>query len=189
LNGEELSKNIVLSNPFSRLFLSISPSIFAIIIFYILGPETYTPAISVLLAFYFAVGVGWLVSPVLALASGMNPIGVIIFLVFISSQSSLIVSANYPLLEKIPYLGLYMKRLRRKARNIIEEKERVKKIGYISIFWLMFLPIYGTGPNVMTLVGRLLGLEWKGVWAVVTFSACVRFSLITTLLYFGYLHI
>ncbi|MFW6048011.1 MAG: small multi-drug export protein [Candidatus Natronoplasma sp.] len=189
MNGEDKSRNIVLSNSFCRFFISILPSIFAIIIFYILGPEIYTPAVSVLLAFYFAVGVGWLVSPVLALSSGMHPVGVVIFLVFISSQSSLIVSVNYPLLERIPSLGLYMERLRRKARNIIEEKERVKKIGYLSIFWLMFLPVYGTGPNVMTLVGRLLGLKWKTVWLTVTLSAWVRFSIITTLLYFGYLHI
>ncbi len=185
--GEYPVRNIIFSNPFGRFFISISPSVFVIIMFYILGPEIYTPALSVLLAFYFAVGIGWIVSPVIALASGMHPVGVIVFLVFISSQSSLIVSANYSLLEDIPYLGLYMEKLRRNAENIIEEKEMVRKVGYVSIFWLMFLPVYGTGPNVMTLVGRLLSLRWKRVWMVVTFSACVRFSIITTLLYFGYL--
>lgn len=189
MNVEVQTKNVLISNPFSRFFISIIPAIFAVIVFYLLGPDIYMPAVSVLLAFYFALGVGWVVAPALAIASGMNPIGVVIFLVFISSESSLIVSANYPLLEKIPIIGRYMKKLRRKASKTIEERELVKNVGYVSIFWLMFLPLYGTGPNVMTLVGRLLGLEWKRVWSVVTFSATVRFTIITTLLYFGYLNI
>ncbi|MBS3781274.1 MAG: small multi-drug export protein [Candidatus Thermoplasmatota archaeon] len=189
MNGDEQTTDVLISNPFGRFFISILPATFAVIIFYFLGPEIYTPAFHVLLTFYFAVGVGWIVAPALALASGMHPLGVVIWLVFISSQSSLIVSANYSLLEKIPWLGLYMERLRKKARNIIEEKELVEKVEYASIFWLMFLPVYGTGPNVMTLVGRLLGLRWKSVWAVITFSACVRFSIITALLYLGYVNI
>jgi len=189
LRSEVGTRNVLISNLFSRFFFSILPSIFAVIILYLLGPEIYMPALSVFLAFYFALGVGWIVSPALALGSGIHPVGIVILLVFISSQSSLIVSANYPILEKIPYLGLYMKSLRKKAAGIIKEKELAEKAGYMSIFWLMFLPIYGTGPNVMTLAGRLLAFEWKRVWLTVTLSATVRFSIITTLLYFGYLNI
>jgi len=189
LNEKQQPRKVVITTLFTKFFISILPVIFVVIVLYLLGPEIYTPAASIFLAFYFALGVGWVVAPVIGLAYGIHPVVVIGYLVFISSQSSLIVSVNYPLLEKIPLLGLYMARLRRKAGNIIEEKEMVKKVGFVSIFWLMFLPVYGTGPNVMTLVGRLLDLEWKRVWAVVTFSAVSRFSIITTLLYYGYLNI
>ena|GEM_PF-1813293 len=189
MKGEVRTKNVLISNIFSRFFISILPAVFAVIILYLLGPEIYMPALRIFLAFYFALGVGWILSPALALASGIHPVGIVILLVFISSQSSLIVSANYPLLEKIPYLGLYVKSLRKKAESIIKEKELVEKAGYLSIFWLMFLPVYGTGPNVMTLAGRLLAFEWKRVWLTVTLSATVRFSIITILLYFGYLKI
>ncbi len=178
-----------LENPYTRFLLSILPSTIAVLVIYSLGPEIYIPAASVFIAFYFAVGLGWIVSPAVALASGLNPVGVVALLVFISSQSSLIVSLNYNLLEKIPLIGRYVKKLRTKAREIIEERELAKKIEYVSIFWLMFLPVYGTGPNVMSLVGRLLGLKWQKVWLVITLSATVRFTLITALMYLGYVSI
>ncbi len=187
MNDEYLSKT--LKNPLSRFFLSILPAFTAVIVIYSMGPSIYIPAASVFLGFYFAVGFGWIVSPAIALASGFNPIGVVVLLVFISSQSSLIVSLNYSFFEKIPLIGRYMKKLRTKAREIIEERELAKKVEYFSIFWLMFLPLYGTGPNVMSLVGRLLGMEWKKVWLVITFSAAVRFTLITALMYLGYVTI
>ncbi len=179
--------NILTKDPLTRFYISIMPAIFTIVFIYSLGPDLYIPAFRVFMAFYFALGVGWIVSPAIALAFGMRPVNVVILLVFISSQSSLIVSANYPILEKIPYLGSYMNRLRNKAVEIIEKRDMVEKIGYLSIFWLMFLPIYGSGPNVMTLVGRLLGLGWKRVWLVITLSATFRFSIITTLIYLGYI--
>lgn len=187
MNGEIKNSNILNEDPLLRFLVSILPVIIAVCLLYILGPAIYIPVTKVFLAFYFALGVGWIVSPAIALASGMHPISVVIILVFISSQSALIVSANYPFLEKIPFLGAYMKRLRNKAIKVIKKREALEKVEYISIFWLMFLPLYGSGPNVMTLVGRLLGLEWKSVWGVITFSATVRFSLVTTLVYLGYI--
>ncbi len=186
MNGESENCTVLNEDPIVRFFLSISPLVVVIFLLYSLGPNVYTPVFRVFIAFYFALGVGWIVSPAIGLASGMHPVSVVIILVFISSQSSLIVSANYPLLEKIPFLGTYMCRLRSKAMTVIERKGLLKKVEYISIFWLMFLPVYGSGPNVMTLVGRLLGLEWKRVWAVITLSATVRFSIITSLVYLGY---
>ena len=179
--------NILTKDPLTRFYISIMPAILAIVFIYSLGPDIYIPAFRVFMAFYFALGVGWIISPAIALASGIHPINVVILLVFISSQSSLIVSANYPILEKIPYLGSYMNRLRNKAIKIIEKREMVEKVGYLGIFWLMFLPVYGSGPNVMTLVGRFLGLGWKRVWLVITLSATVRFSIVTTLIYLGYI--
>lgn len=179
----------VLESPFFRFLVSILPAIAAVLLLYSMGPEVYLPAASVFIAFYFAVGLGWIVSPAVALGSGLSPVGTVVLLVFISSQSSLILSLNYDLLEKIPLIGRYMKKLRTKAGEVIEKREAVKNIGYLSIFWLMFLPVYGTGPNVMTLVGRLLGMEWKRVWMVITLSATVRFALITSLMYLGYMSI
>ncbi|MFW6144650.1 MAG: hypothetical protein ACOC55_03680, partial [Candidatus Natronoplasma sp.] len=102
------------------------------------------------------------------------------------SESSLIVSASYDLLEKVPLLGRLLKAVRRRASNLIENKDLRENVGYLSIFWLMFTPIYGSGPLVMTLVGRLLNLDWRKVWAVITLSAATRFTLVTILIYYGY---
>jgi len=176
----------VLENPFYRFVISVSPAFLAVFILYLLGPDVYLPVLGVFLAFFFAVGAGWIVSPALGLASGMHPIWVIILLVFISSESSLIISSNYDILEKIPILGYPFKKVRKRAGNLIENRDLARKVSYVSIFWLMFLPVYGSGPLVMTLVGRLLDLDWIKVWSVVSFSAFTRFTIITTLIYYGY---
>ncbi|MFP4000563.1 MAG: hypothetical protein ACLFSM_01665 [Thermoplasmata archaeon] len=189
MNGEFADITVLNEDPVIRFLISIFPAVIGAVLLYLLGSDIYMPVSKVFIAFYFALGVGWILSPAIALASGIHPVWVILILVFISSESSLIVSANYPLLEKVPLLGTYMKRLRSRAMDVIEKKKIIKKVEYLGIFWLMFLPVYGFGPNVMTLVGRLLGLEWKRVWAVITFSAAVRFSLVTVLLYIGYLSI
>ncbi|MFP4609236.1 MAG: hypothetical protein ACLFNY_06625, partial [Candidatus Aenigmatarchaeota archaeon] len=158
----------LLKNPFYRFILSITPAVLAALIFYLLGPEIYLPVLGIFLAFFFAVGAGWIVSPAVGIASGIHPVSLILLLVFISSESSLIVSASYDLLEKVPLLGRLLKAVRRRASNLIENKDLRENVGYLSIFWLMFTPIYGSGPLVMTLVGRLLNLDWRKVWAVIT---------------------
>ncbi len=172
-----------------RFIISILPALVVASFIYLLGPEVYRPAFAIFLTFYFGVAVGWIAAPAIGIAGGLHPLSVILLLVFISSQSSLIVSANYPLLEKIPYFGRYVKKIRTKAGELIERKDYGKNIGLVTIFWLRFLPIYGTGPNVMTLVGMILDLEWKRVWLTITLSALTRFSLVTAFVYYGYLNI
>ncbi len=176
-----------LDDPICRFFISISPALAVALLCYLLGPEIYILVASVTFSFFFAVGVGWIASPVIGISLGMNPIILLILLVFISSQSSLIVSSNYDLLEHPSLLGTGMKKLRKRAGKVIKNKELGENAGYLSIFWLMFLPVYGTGPLVMTLVGRLLDLNWKKVWGTITLSALTRFSLITGLVYLGYI--
>ncbi|MBS3817060.1 MAG: small multi-drug export protein [Candidatus Thermoplasmatota archaeon] len=177
----------LLEDPVIRFFISISPAVIAALFCVLLGPEVYLPVGGVFLSFYFALGVGWIASPVIGISSGMNPVILVALLVFISSESSLIVSANYDILEKIPLFGRMMKGIRKKAGKVIKKHDLAENVEYFSIFWLMFLPLYGTGPMVMTLVGRLLNLSWKKVWAVITLSALTRFTLITGLLYLGYI--
>ncbi len=177
----------LVEDPVPRFFISIAPAVAVTVLCYLLGPEVYIPVGSVFISFFFAVGVGWIASPVIGISMGMNPVILVILLVFISSESSLIVSSNYDLLEYIPILGTGMKKLRLKAGEVIKSNDLAENAGYLSIFWLMFLPLYGSGPLVMTLVGRLLGLDWKKVWATITLSALTRFSLITGLIYLGYL--
>lgn len=173
--------------PFPRFFISILPAVAVTVLCLLLGPDVYIPVGSVFISFFFAVGVGWIASPIVGISFGMNPILLVILLVFISSESSLIVSSSYDLLEYIPILGTGMKKLRKKAEKVIKNNDLAENAGYLSIFWLMFLPLYGSGPLVMTLVGRLLGLNWKKVWGTITLSALTRFSLITGLIYLGYL--
>lgn len=175
-----------LEHPLYRFLLSITPAIAAALLFYLLGPSVYGPVASVFLSFFFAVGVGWITSPIIGISLEMNPIALVILLVFISSESSLIVSSNYDWLESIPLLGKGMKKLRKRASSVIKKKKLAEDAGHLSIFWLMFLPVYGTGPLVMSLVGRLLGLNWKKTWGIITLSALARFTLITSLVHLGH---
>jgi len=180
-----ISRINLLENSIRRFFLTITPALSVALISYFLGPSVYMPIISIVTSFFFAVGVGWIVSPALGIASGFHPLWIILLLIFISSQSSLIISANYDFLEKIPLLGSVLRKVRKRAGKLIEKHDLGEEVSYLSIFWLMFLPIYGSGPMVMSLVGRLLDLDWIRVWTTVTLSALIRFTLITLLIYYS----
>ena len=176
-----------LQNDLLRFLISITPAVLAGLILYILGPKIYLPVSAVVSSFYFAVGVGWITSPIVGLSTGINPVWLVLLLIFISTESSLIVSLNYDLLEKIPLIGRFMRWIRKKAEKVIEKHELARDVEYVSIFWLMFVPIYGTGPMIMTMVGRLLSLNWKKTWLTITLSATARFTIIIILLYVGWI--
>ncbi|MFW6141285.1 MAG: small multi-drug export protein [Candidatus Saliniplasma sp.] len=169
----------------SYLFLTISPAIAAALMLIMLGPEAYLPVSAVLLNYYFAVGVGWLTSPFVGLATGISPWLLIILLVYVATQSSFFVTVNYDLLEKIPLLGRFAKRTRKKAEKVIKKHDFAKDITYFSIFWLMFLPLFGTGPIVMSFVGRILALRWWKVWITISLSAVMRYSFVVIVVYYG----
>lgn len=164
------------------LLATVSPAVIVALIIYSLGPDLYLPAAAVTTAFFFGVHAGWIISPLAGVSAGLDPSWLFLFLVFLSTESSLIVSANYDLLERIPLLGGLMRRVRNKAASVIEKNAFVARMEFVSIFCLMFIPIYGTGPLSMSLVGRLLGLNWVKVWLTISFSAAARFALIVFLL-------
>jgi len=176
-----------LENDILRFLFSIIPAVSAALIIYLLGPKVYLPVSAVVSSFYFAVGVGWITSPIVGLSTGIHPVWLVLLLIFISTESSLVVSLNYELLEKIPGIGKLMQWIRKKAENVIEKHELARDVEFFSIFWLMFIPIYGTGPMSMTMVGRLLSLNWKKTWLTITFSATARFTIIILLLYLGWI--
>lgn len=169
--------------------LSILPALIAAAIVLILGREVYLSVLAVVINYYFVVGVGWITSPVVGLLTGMNPIWLLILLVFISMESSLIVSVNYDLLEKIPLLGRAMRWIRTRAGKVVEKHSLAADVEYMTLFWLMFIPIYGTGPMMMSFVGRILSLEWWKVWLTITVSSIVRYTLLISIIYLGILSI
>ncbi len=174
-----------LQNDLLRFIISTTPAVIAAVVLYLLGPKIYLPVSAVVSSFYFAIGVGWITSPIVGLSTGIHPVWLVLLLIFISSESSLIVSLNYDLLEKIPLIGKLMRWIRKKGERVIEKHELAKDVEYITIFWLMFTPLYGTGPMAMTMVGRLLSLNWKKTWLTITLSATARFTILTFLLYLG----
>ena len=167
------------------LFFSILPALIAVGIIYSLGPNVYLSVLAVFLNFYIVIGVGWITSPIVGLSTGLQPFWLLFLLVFISTESSLIVSVNYDILEKIPYLGDIMKNIRERANKVIKKNKLAKNASYITIFWLMFIPIYGTGPMVMTLVGRIISLEWWKVWFTITLSSITRYSIIIIIVHYS----
>lgn len=169
----------------SHALLTLVPALAAAVIILLLGPDIYLAVSAVLLNYYFALGVGWLTSPWVGLKAGLTPWALLSLLVFVAVQSSFFVSVNYDLIERVPLLGKFVKKTRNKADRVIEKHEIAKDISYIGIFWLTFLPFYGTGPMVMSFVGRILSLEWWKVWTTISISAFTRYSLVVAVVYYG----
>jgi len=171
----------------SLVFLSLMPAAFVVLFIIMLGSGVYIPVSAVVVNYYFSFGVGWLSSPVVGLSAGLGPLALLSLLVFIAVQSSLFLTVNYDLLEEVPHFGKFVKNIRKKAEEMIEKHELIENISYLGMYWLMFLPLYGTGPMTMSIVGRILSLEWWKVWITISLSAATRYSIVIVVVYYGFL--
>ncbi len=165
--------------------LTLAPAFVVSMFIISMGSDVYRAVSAVLVNYYFAIGVGWISSPVVGLSAGLGPLSLLLILVFVAMQGSFFISFNYDLLEKVPLIGRLVKRIRKKADKVIEKHSLLENVSYVTIFWLMFIPLYGTGPMSMSLIGRILSLEWWKLWITISLSVITRYSLVISVVYFG----
>ena len=170
-----------------RPLIPISLAMFVATLIYISGPDYYIPLLAVVTTFFGAVGTGSVSCLFVGRALRVNSLVLILLVAFMESDMSLFVTLNYDFILKIPLLGKLLNRYEGMARKLLEKKKFVEGLELYTIFILMFIPWYGTGAITMSLVGRILSLEWKKVWATISLASLIRTALIVSLLYLGLL--
>ena len=134
--------------------------------------------------FFFAFGTGEVSSIFVAAALGINPFVGALLITYIESDMSLFISWNFDYLKKIPGIGRYIAKYEEKAGEVIKN-HGIERLGFMAIFWTMFVPFHGTGAITMTLVGRLISLGEFKTWLAVTLGSLTRSVLVVSIIYFG----
>ncbi len=168
---------------YTRIAIPVLLALVVIFAIYISGPENYIPLAQVVITFFGAVGTGSVSCLFVGRALNINPFLLIFIVAFMESDMSLFVTLNYDLLAALPYLGKLLKKYENKASEIIKKRKFIEGLELYTIFILMFIPVYGTGAITMSLVGRLLSLNWKKVWIVISLASLSRTSIIVLILY------
>ncbi len=168
---------------YTRIAIPVLLALVVVFTIYISGPENYIPLAQVVITFFGAVGTGSVSCLFVGRALNINPFLLIFIVAFMESDMSLFVTLNYDLLAALPYLGKLLKKYENKASEIIKKRKFIEGLELYTIFILMFIPVYGTGAITMSLVGRLLSLNWKKVWVVISLASLSRTTIIVLILY------
>lgn len=159
------------------------------LIIYLWFPSYYDKFAVVVAVDLFEVATGEITSIAAGIGMGLNPIIVAVFVSYIESSISLFVAVNFDLLKKLPKAGEQIIKYENRMKTYMETKKWLKSAGFLGISVVAAIPFYGTGAVPSTILGRLLGMEWKKSWLAVSMGIFLRSMLISLLLYLGYLAI
>jgi hypothetical protein len=154
---------------------------------YLAGPSIYERSAAEVAVFFGAVGTGAVTAIITGVALGLHPLYAALLVAFMESDMSLFISLNFNIILDIPVIGNVVKKYMEKARRIIQMRRFVEGMELVAIYTIMFIPFYGTGAITMTLVGKILGLDWRKVWLTVTLASLTRSLLVAYLTYAGML--
>ncbi len=154
---------------------------------YLAGPYVYERSAAEVAVFFGAVGTGAVTAVITGVALGLHPVYAALLVTFMESDMSLFISLNFDIILDIPVIGKVVKKYMEKARRIIERRRFVEGMELVAIYTIMFIPFYGTGAITMTLVGKILGLDWREVWLTVTLASLTRSMIVAYLTYAGML--
>jgi len=115
-------------------------------------------------ALAFGFGVAPLLSVALGLALGLNPVVVFAGVALADLIMVAYPALNFDLLERVPRLGPWLKRMEGRGRKMLLKWEWLSRVEFAGLVAFKMIPFEGTGSIVTAVVGRLLGL---GPWTVV----------------------
>jgi uncharacterized membrane protein len=147
----------------------------------------FTKLLAVISANFLDIFSGEITAVILGVGLGVNPIIVVLLIIFIESDISLFVAWNFDILKSIPKIGGKIAQYEEKIKHKIEKKKWAKTAEFYGLTLMAAIPFYGTGALSSTLIGRLLGMEWKRSWLAVTIGVTLRSIVILTIIYFGYI--
>ena len=135
--------------------------------------------------FFFAFGTGEISAIIVGSAMGLNPFIPALLVAFIESDMSLFIAWNFDHLKGIPKLGEYIAKYERKAESVIKRRKSLERLGFLFVFFTMFVPLHGTGAITMTLVGRIIALGEGKTWLAVTLGSLTRSIMVALLIHLG----
>jgi uncharacterized membrane protein len=75
----------------------------------------------------------------------------------------MLVTWNFDLVMKFPYLGSWAGRFMRRGKKIIDERPWIAKYYLLGLIFFIMIPFQGTGGIGGSIIGRMLGLKSSAI--------------------------
>lgn len=95
---------------------------------------------------------------------------VAVWVMYLNMAAAFLYAYNLDLLEKIPWLGTYLRRARKNARRSLDEHPWIRRMAEFGIVLFVVSPLPGSGQLGGCFVGRVLGLSKRTVFLVVSLA-------------------
>lgn len=92
-------------------------------------------------------------------------------IIIMDMVTAMFIALNFDLLLKVPLLGRLLRWLGNGATKIREQKPWIEHLSYVGLLIFMYIPLQGSGSMNTTILGRLLDLEPKKVFGIVTLGS------------------
>lgn len=103
--------------------------------------------------------------------------------VIVDAMCSIFLLLNFDLVERIPLLGAWIKRLEERGRERLRRKG-VEDLAFLGLTGFVVLSVQGSGGIGATLLGRVAGMRNRTVFAAVTTGTSIGCSAIAMVSWF-----
>ncbi len=91
---------------------------------------------------------------------------------------------NFDLVEKIPLLGDWIRRLEGWGAAKLKERPWIRRGAFTAVMLFVMFPLQGSGGVGATVMGKVIGMESKRVFAAITIGALIGCFFISTIAYY-----
>ncbi|MFA5772313.1 MAG: small multi-drug export protein [Thermoplasmata archaeon] len=160
--GQEGARNIAAKFFIAPILLFAAVSI----LFILLDFSTFGILTSFMLLYLFApLGKESLIPA--AITIGIAPLAIALALAFMDIIAALFLLWNYDFAKLFPLMGPWMMNSEKKGREILEKRRWLKGASFVGLIFFGIFPLRGTGGVGSTVLGRLIGLGPKAVFAAI----------------------
>ncbi len=100
-------------------------------------------------------------------------------IILMDMVTAMFIALNFDLLEKIPFVGGLIRKFMDGANAIRTRQPWVEQLSHVGLLIFMYIPLQGSGAMNTTILGRLLGMQPRIVYAIVTVGSILSTLTIT----------
>lgn len=96
-----------------------------------------------------------------------------LWMMYLNAAAAFLYAYNLDLLEKLPWVGPYLRRCRKNAAVILEEHKWIRRLAAVGVGLFVMTPLPFSGQLGGCFVGRLIGLSRRITFLVVTLAGTI----------------
>ncbi|MEW5937910.1 MAG: small multi-drug export protein [Candidatus Thermoplasmatota archaeon] len=104
-------------------------------------------------------------------------------IVMVDAMCSLFLVLNFAFVERIPFLGTWIRRLEERGRERLERR-KVEGIAFLGLTGFVTISVQGSGGIGATILGKVAGMRGSAVFTAIVAGATIGCSAIATATWF-----
>lgn len=96
-----------------------------------------------------------------------------LWMIYLNMATAFLYSWNLDLLEKLPWVGPYLRRARKNATTMLDDHKWIRRTAAFGVGLFVLSPLPGSGQLGGCFVGRIIGLHRRTTFLVVTLSGTI----------------